>query len=168
MRFLGRKWDEVTEEVKIVSYKVAKGLNHAVRFEIRGEREGRSQLLREAVIDDEIAEVVARWTSIPIPRPLGGEREKLLRLDKVLHERVIGRDEAVGLVADAVIRARSGVKDPRRPTGSFIFLGPTGVGKTELSRALAEALFDSEDKMPERRPHRAPSATHREESAHGA
>ena len=146
MRFRGRKWDEVTEEVNIVSYKVAKGPNHAVRFEIRGGREGRSQLLREAVTDDEIAEVVARWTSIPIPRPLGGEREKLLRLDKVLHERVVGQDEAVGL----------------------IFLGPTGVGKTEPSRALAEALFDSEDKVPERRPHRAPSATHREESAHGA
>ena len=76
-----------------------------------------------------------------------GEREKLLRLDEVLHERVIGQDEAVQLVADAVIRARSGIKDPRRPIGSFIFLGPTGVGKTELSRALAEALFDSEDNM---------------------
>ena len=76
-----------------------------------------------------------------------GEREKLLRLDEVLHERVIGQDEAVRLVADAVIRARAGIKDPRRPIGSFIFLGPTGVGKTELSKALAEALFDSEDNM---------------------
>ena len=76
-----------------------------------------------------------------------GEREKLLRLDEVLHERVIGQDEAVQLVADAVIRARAGIKDPRRPIGSFIFLGPTGVGKTELSRALAETLFDSEDNI---------------------
>ena len=78
---------------------------------------------------------------------LEGEREKLLRLDEVLHERVIGQDEAVQLVADAVIRARAGIKDPKRPIGSFIFLGPTGVGKTELSRALAESLFDSEDNI---------------------
>ena len=88
-----------------------------------------------------------RWTGIPVSRLREGEREKLLRLDEVLHERVIGQDEAVRLVADAVIRARAGIKDPRRPIGSFIFLGPTGVGKTELSRALAEALFDSEDNI---------------------
>jgi ATP-dependent Clp protease ATP-binding subunit ClpB len=105
------------------------------------------RLLREEVTEDEIAEVVARWTGIPVSRLLEGERQKLLRLDEVLHERVVGQDEAVQLVADAVIRARSGIKDPRRPIGSFIFLGPTGVGKTELSRALAEALFDSEDNM---------------------
>jgi ATP-dependent Clp protease ATP-binding subunit ClpB len=105
------------------------------------------RLLREEVTEDEIAEVVARWTGIPVARLVEGEREKLLRLDEVLHERVIGQDEAVQLVADAVIRARAGVKDPKRPIGSFIFLGPTGVGKTELSRALAEALFDSEDNM---------------------
>jgi ATP-dependent Clp protease ATP-binding subunit ClpB len=106
-----------------------------------------SRLLREEVTDEEIAEVVARWTGIPIARLVEGEREKLLRLDEVLHERVIGQDEAVALVADAVIRARSGIKDPRRPIGSFLFLGPTGVGKTELSRALAQTLFDSEDNM---------------------
>jgi ATP-dependent Clp protease ATP-binding subunit ClpB len=106
-----------------------------------------TRLLREEVTEEEIAEVVARWTGIPIARLVEGEREKLLRLDEVLHERVIGQDEAVGLVADAVIRARSGIKDPRRPIGSFLFLGPTGVGKTELSRALAETLFDSEDNM---------------------
>ncbi|MCW3020395.1 MAG: ATP-dependent Clp protease, partial [Solirubrobacterales bacterium] len=104
-----------------------------------------TRLLREEVTADEIAEIVARWTGIPVTRLLEGEREKLLRLDEVLHERVIGQDEAVRLVADAVIRARSGIKDPRRPIGSFIFLGPTGVGKTELSRALAQALFDSEE-----------------------
>jgi ATP-dependent Clp protease ATP-binding subunit ClpB len=106
-----------------------------------------SRLLREEVTDEEIAEVVARWTGIPIARLVEGEREKLLRLDEVLHERVIGQEEAVRLVADAVIRARSGIKDPRRPIGSFLFLGPTGVGKTELSRALAGTLFDSEDNM---------------------
>jgi ATP-dependent Clp protease ATP-binding subunit ClpB len=105
------------------------------------------RLLREEVTEDEIAQVVARWTGIPVSRLVEGERQKLLRLDEVLHERVIGQDEAVQLVADAVIRARSGVKDPRRPIGSFIFLGPTGVGKTELSKALAESLFDSEDNM---------------------
>jgi ATP-dependent Clp protease ATP-binding subunit ClpB len=111
------------------------------------EKQGRTRLLREEVTEEEIADVVARWTGIPVARLVEGEREKLLRLDEVLHERVVGQDEAVQLVADAVIRARAGVKDPKRPIGSFIFLGPTGVGKTELSRALAEALFDSEDNM---------------------
>jgi ATP-dependent Clp protease ATP-binding subunit ClpB len=111
------------------------------------EKQSHDPLLREEVTDDEIAEVVARWTGIPVTRLMEGEREKLLRLDELLHERVIGQEEAVRLVADAVIRARAGVKDPKRPIGSFIFLGPTGVGKTELSRALAEALFDSEDNI---------------------
>jgi ATP-dependent Clp protease ATP-binding subunit ClpB len=111
------------------------------------EKQSHDPLLREEVTEDEIAEVVARWTGIPVTRLMEGEREKLLRLDEVLHERVVGQDEAVRLVADAVIRARAGIKDPRRPIGSFIFLGPTGVGKTELSRALASALFDSEDNM---------------------
>jgi ATP-dependent Clp protease ATP-binding subunit ClpB len=110
-------------------------------------KQGGTRLLREEVTEDEIAEIVARWTGIPMARLLEGERDKLLRLDEVLHERVVGQDEAVRLVADAVIRARAGIKDPRRPIGSFIFLGPTGVGKTELSRALAQALFDSEDNM---------------------
>jgi ATP-dependent Clp protease ATP-binding subunit ClpB len=111
------------------------------------ERQGTARLLREEVTEDEIAQVVARWTGIPVARLVEGERDKLLRLDEVLHERVVGQDEAVRLVADAVIRARAGIKDPRRPIGSFIFLGPTGVGKTELSRALAAALFDSEDNL---------------------
>jgi ATP-dependent Clp protease ATP-binding subunit ClpB len=111
------------------------------------QKQGGTRLLREEVTEDEIAEIVARWTGIPVARLLEGEREKLLRLDEVLHERVIGQVEAVRLVADAVIRARAGIKDPRRPIGSFIFLGPTGVGKTELSRALAQALFDSEENM---------------------
>jgi ATP-dependent Clp protease ATP-binding subunit ClpB len=105
------------------------------------------RLLREEVTEEEIAEIVARWTGIPVTRLVEGEREKLLKLDQVLHRRVIGQDEAVGLVADAVIRARAGIKDPRRPIGSFIFLGPTGVGKTELARTLAEALFDSEENL---------------------
>jgi ATP-dependent Clp protease ATP-binding subunit ClpB len=94
-----------------------------------------------------VAEVVSRWTGVPLSRLIEGEKEKLLRLDSILHQRVIGQDEAVQAVSDAVIRARSGLKDPRRPIGSFIFLGPTGVGKTELARALAESLFDSEENM---------------------
>ncbi len=111
------------------------------------ERAGSTRLLREEVTEDEVAEIVSRWTGIPVTRLVEGEREKLLRLDEILHQRVIGQDEAVQLVADAVIRARSGIKDPRRPIGSFIFLGPTGVGKTELAKSLAEALFDSEENM---------------------
>jgi ATP-dependent Clp protease ATP-binding subunit ClpB len=110
-------------------------------------KQGEHRLLREVVTDEEIAEVVAAWTGIPVSRLREGEREKLLRLDEILHQRVVGQDEAVRLVADAIIRARSGIKDPRRPIGSFIFLGPTGVGKTELARTLAQALFDTEDNM---------------------
>jgi ATP-dependent Clp protease ATP-binding subunit ClpB len=99
------------------------------------------------VTEVEVASIVSRWTGIPVSRLQEGEREKLLRLDEILHERVVGQHEAVQLVADAIIRARSGVKDPRRPIGSFVFLGPTGVGKTELAKTLAAALFDSEDNM---------------------
>ncbi|MCW2504618.1 MAG: ATP-dependent chaperone ClpB [Actinomycetia bacterium] len=110
-------------------------------------KQGGKRLLREVVTIDEIANIVSRWTGIPVSRLEEGEREKLLRLDQILHYRVIGQDEAVQAVADAIIRARAGIKDPKRPIGSFIFLGPTGVGKTELARALAEALFDTEDNM---------------------
>jgi ATP-dependent Clp protease ATP-binding subunit ClpB len=110
-------------------------------------KQGERRLLREVVTEEEIASIVSRWTGIPVSRLQEGEREKLLRLDVVLHERVVGQDEAVRLVADAIIRARSGIKDPRRPIGSFIFLGPTGVGKTELARALAATLFDTENNM---------------------
>jgi len=110
-------------------------------------KHGTGRLLREEVTEEEIAEIVSKWTGIPVMRLVEGDREKLLRLDEALHRRVVGQDEAVQLVADAVIRARSGIKDPRRPIGSFIFLGPTGVGKTELARALAEALFDSEENI---------------------
>jgi ATP-dependent Clp protease ATP-binding subunit ClpB len=110
-------------------------------------KQGGRRLLREVVTADEIAMIVSRWTGIPVSRLTEGEREKLLRLDQILHERIVGQDEAVELVADAVIRARSGIKDPRRPIGSFIFLGPTGVGKTELARTLAAALFDTDENM---------------------
>ncbi|MEN8254507.1 MAG: ATP-dependent chaperone ClpB [Verrucomicrobiota bacterium] len=104
-------------------------------------------LLREEVTEEEIAEVISRWAGIPLMKLLEGEREKLLKLDAVLHERVIGQDEAVQAVADAVLRARAGIKNPNRPIGSFLFLGPTGVGKTELARTLAWELFDSETNM---------------------
>ncbi|WP_155368721.1 ATP-dependent chaperone ClpB [Catellatospora vulcania] len=110
-------------------------------------QQGQPGLLREMVTEDEIAEIVSAWTGIPVSRLQEGERQKLLRLDEILHERVIGQDEAVQVVADAIIRARSGIKDPTRPIGSFIFLGPTGVGKTELAKTLAAALFDSEDNI---------------------
>jgi len=111
------------------------------------EIQGGKKLLREEVTEEEIAEIVSRWTGIPVSKLMEGEREKLLKLDEVLHRRVVGQDEAVRLVADAVLRARAGIKDPRRPIGSFIFLGPTGVGKTELAKTLAEALFDTEENM---------------------
>ena len=110
-------------------------------------RQGGHRMLREVVTEEEISAIVSRWTGIPVTRLQEGEREKLLRLDQILHERVVGQDEAVQTVTDAIIRARSGIKDPRRPIGSFIFLGPTGVGKTELARSLAGALFDTEDSM---------------------
>jgi ATP-dependent Clp protease ATP-binding subunit ClpB len=110
-------------------------------------KQGENRLLHEVVTEDEIAEIVAAWTGIPVARLKEGEREKLLRLDQILSQRVIGQDEAVRLVADAIIRARSGIRDPRKPIGSFVFLGPTGVGKTELAKTLAAALFDSEDNM---------------------
>lgn len=108
----------------------------------KGER-----LLREEVTEQEISAIVARWTGIPVNKLLEKEREKLLRLESILHERVVGQEEAVKLVSDAVLRARAGIKDPNRPIGSFLFLGPTGVGKTELAKALASSLFDSEEQI---------------------
>ena len=110
-------------------------------------QDGKTRLLKEEVDEDDIAAIVSRWTGIPVSKLLEGEKEKLLHLGEHLHKRLIGQEEAVQAVADAVIRARSGLKDPNRPIGSFIFLGPTGVGKTELARALAEFLFDDEANM---------------------
>ena len=104
-------------------------------------------LLRDRVTDEEIARIVARWTGIPVEKLVEGEREKLLHLDDVLHERVIGQDEAVTKVSEAILRSRAGIANPNRPIGSFLFLGPTGVGKTELAKALAQALFDDERNM---------------------
>ena len=104
-------------------------------------------ILKEEVTAEEIADIVARWTGVPVTKLIEGEREKILRLQSILHERVIGQDEAVDSVAEAIMRARAGIKDPNRPIGSFLFLGPTGVGKTELAKTLAESLFDSENNV---------------------
>ncbi|HTK92881.1 MAG TPA: ATP-dependent chaperone ClpB, partial [Verrucomicrobiae bacterium] len=115
--------------------------------EERAQAGGGRRLIKEEVDEEDIAEVVSRWTGIPLSKLMEGEMQKLLRLEEELHERVVGQDEAVRAVADAVVRARAGIKDPKRPIGSFLFLGPTGVGKTELARALAATLFDDEDNI---------------------
>ena len=128
------KIPEVEKEIEQLEKKVSESQNE-------------NKLLREEVTEEEISSIVSRWTGVPVTRMLESEREKLLRLEDVIHKRVVGQNEAVQLVADAIIRARAGIKDPNKPIGSFMFLGPTGVGKTELVKALAEALFDSEDHM---------------------
>jgi ATP-dependent Clp protease ATP-binding subunit ClpB len=132
-----------------LQYGKLNGLERELKKEeaILQEKKGKHQLLKEEVSPEDIAAVVSRWTHIPVSKLLEGEIQKLLHLDEELHRRVIGQDEAVTAVAEAVLRARSGLKDPGRPIGSFIFLGPTGVGKTELARALAEFLFDDERAM---------------------
>ena len=127
--------------------KLAQLERELVAEEQRLRQSGGMQLLKQEVDEDDIASVVSRWTGIPVSRLLEGEKEKLLRLPEHLHKRIVGQEEAVDAVADAVVRARSGLKDPNRPIGSFIFLGPTGVGKTELGRALAEFLFDDENNV---------------------
>ncbi|WP_370744367.1 ATP-dependent chaperone ClpB [Ruminococcus callidus] len=111
------------------------------------QKESKNSLLRDKVTEEEIARIVGRWTGIPVTKLMEGEREKLLHMDEVLHRRVIGQDEAVEKVSEAILRSRAGIQDPNRPLGSFMFLGPTGVGKTELAKALAEALFDDENNI---------------------
>ena len=125
-----------------LEYRLNEEEEEAVASEVDGGR-----LLREEVTDDEIAQIVSRWTGIPVTRLMEGERDKLLRLEEHLHKRVVGQDEAVTAIAEAVLRSRAGIKDPNRPVGTFVFLGPTGVGKTELARALAASLFDDENNM---------------------
>ncbi len=115
--------------------------------EAAGEKQAENSMVRDTVSENEIAEIVGKWTGIPVARLMEGEREKLLRLPEILHRRVVGQDEAVRLVSEAIQRSRAGIADPNRPIGSFLFLGPTGVGKTELAKSLAECLFDDEHNM---------------------
>src|SRR4029079_18134312 len=119
----------------------------ALEQELAEKREPENPMVKEEVDEDDIASVVSRWTGIPVSRLLEGEVEKLIHMEERLHERVVGQDEAVTAVANALRRARSGLQDPNRPIGSFVFLGPTGVGKTELARALAEFMFDDDRAM---------------------
>ncbi len=130
-----------------LKYSVLHSLEKRLQQAEQGSEDGSKRLLRQEVRPDDVAEIVGKWTGIPVTRLLESEREKLLRLGEALHERVVGQEAAVQAVADAVLRARAGLSDPSRPTGSFLFLGPTGVGKTELCKALAAALFDTEENM---------------------
>lgn len=140
-----RRYD--LEKLAILKHGKLPELQRQLEEEKQKKRTSENTLLKEEVTEEEIAEIVSRWTGIPITKLVENEKDKLLNLENILHKRVIGQEEAVTAVSDAVIRARSGLKDPRRPIGSFIFLGPTGVGKTELSKALSEALFDSEENI---------------------
>ena len=144
------------QSVKVINGRVAEiryGKLQALENEIKSiqedlkKKQGDSALIKEEVTAEDIADVVSRWTGIPVSKMLQSEREKLLHLEDELHKRVIGQDEAIEAVADAVRRSRAGLQDPKRPIGSFIFLGTTGVGKTELAKALAEYLFDDESLM---------------------
>jgi len=132
-----------------LQYGTLPGLKRELEKEeaVAEESKGENSLLRDRVTEEEIARIVGRWTGIPVSKLMEGEREKLLHLEEVLHERVIGQDEAVRKVSEAILRSRAGIQDPNRPLGSFLFLGPTGVGKTELAKALAQALFDDEKNM---------------------
>lgn len=131
-----------------LSYGIIPGLERELKqAEEEAHGSGEDRMLREAVTEEEISDIISKWTGIPVSRLVEGEREKLLRLEDILRERVVGQDEAVSLVTDAVLRARAGIKDPNRPIGSFLFLGPTGVGKTELAKTLSAALFDREENM---------------------
>jgi len=153
-----RKLREAIEQVRLEMEKAERAydlnkvaeLRHGKLPQMEGELKklekagNTTTLFKEEVSEEEIAQVVSQWSGVPVTRLVEGEKEKLLRLEEVLHERVVGQDEAVTLVTEAILRARSGIKDPRRPVGSFLFLGPTGVGKTELAKTLAETLFDTE------------------------
>ena len=138
-------WERVAELQYGVLPDLQKKLDEAEKREET--QAANTTLLRDKVTEEEIARIVGRWTGIPVSKLMEGEREKLLRLTEILHRRVVGQDEAVTSVADAILRSRAGIRDERRPVGSFFFLGPTGVGKTELAKALAEALFDDESAM---------------------
>ena len=148
---------EIDEAERAADYAQAAELKYGKQTELQAklqeqeaalaQRDGARRLLKEEVDADDIARIVSAWTGVPVTRLMEGEQQKLIRMEDELHKRVIGQDEAVAAVSDAVRRARAGLKDPRRPIGSFIFLGPTGVGKTELARAVAAFLFDDENAL---------------------
>ena len=147
---------DIEKAVREGRYEKASELQYATLPKLQAELEDQEKLaqqkkedslLRDRVTDEEIARIVSRWTGIPVEKMLEGEREKLLRLEDTLHQRVIGQDEAVRRVSEAILRSRAGIANPNRPIGSFLFLGPTGVGKTELAKALAQNLFDDEKNM---------------------
>ncbi|MDA3730737.1 ATP-dependent chaperone ClpB [Niameybacter massiliensis] len=145
-----QKYEREYDLNKVAEYKygIIPGLETKLKeAEAKVHALGEAGLLRDKVNEEEIAKIISRWTRIPVTKLMEGERHKLLRLEEIIHKRVIGQEEAVSKVSDAIIRARAGIKDPRRPIGSFLFLGPTGVGKTELAKALAESLFDDESAM---------------------
>ncbi len=135
------------EKAAQLKYGAIPELQKAIEAQDRASGERQENLLRDRVTDEEIARIVERWTGIPVARLMEGEREKLLRLEDILHQRVVGQDEGVRLVSEAILRSRAGIADPNKPIGSFLFLGPTGVGKTELAKTLAAALFDSEKNL---------------------
>lgn len=135
------------EKMAELQYGELPKLQQELEIEERNVKEGDRRLVHEAVTDDEIARIISRWTGIPVTKLTEGERTKLLGLEEQLHQRVIGQDEGVRRVTDAILRSKAGIKDPTKPIGSFLFLGPTGVGKTELAKALAENLFDDEQNM---------------------
>ena len=137
---------EITAELKYGKLPGLKKELEAAEAEAAKTKDGES-LLRDSVTEEEIAKIVARWTGIPVAKLMEGERDKLLHMDEILHKRVIGQDEGVEKVCNAILRSRAGIQDPNRPIGSFLFLGPTGVGKTELAKALAAALFDDEKNL---------------------
>ncbi len=135
------------EKMAELQYGELPRLQQQLEIEERAVKEGDRSLVHEAVTDDEIARIISQWTGIPVARLTEGERTKLLSLEDQLHQRVIGQDEGVSMVTDAILRSKAGIKDPTKPIGSFLFLGPTGVGKTELAKTLAQTLFDDEQNM---------------------
>ena len=135
------------EKMAELQYGELPRLQQQLEIEERAVKEGDRSLVHEAVTDDEIARIISRWTGIPVAKLTEGERTKLLSLEEQLHKRVIGQDEGVSMVTDAILRSKAGIKDPTKPIGSFLFLGPTGVGKTELAKTLAQTLFDDEQNM---------------------
>lgn len=146
MRMERAERDYNLTEAAEIKYGELPKLEEELKKAMEVEKEGNS-LISESVNADEIAAIVAEWTGIPVKKLVESDKERLLKLPEILHHRVVGQDEAVESVANAILRSRAGIQDPKRPTGTFLFLGPTGVGKTELAKTLSEALFNNEENM---------------------